>query len=431
MTTQLPQMMNYQQVHSQLPDNMVATQVVLSAINSSSFGPGSIAQFDLLSRGFAIPDSFHIRYKYQATNTNGAEMLGTPCYTPFSRLETIFGSNVAETINDYNVVANMLVNLTTSVSSRFGLQAMYGYGSTATAPSMNAMDGRTLTAGEAGSFSALLPGLLSNSEKLWPLFAMPSCRVQLTLDSLNNMFNTNTIAPVPAGYATNFVITNFELVYTMLDGGPAVESMIRSLGRFYIKSQSLSNSSVVLQSGTAGSISLIYNNRLSSVKSAFILFAGTGAGAINKKFDSFDPTGTAVGVGSTELSLNIGGISYPQRALSTGANRSGVLMALRNAIGSIYDKTNDLAINNVEWNYASSLTVPTTVAEPSKFIFGLDLEKIHGEVLLSGISTENSAIAVNVNLGTATVQSFNVSLILSYDALVEVDTESRQVSVKQ
>ena len=422
MTTMLPNSMNYQDTHASLPEGMTATQITLSPANGSTFSAGgSVIQFDYLNRGFIDPTSIFLRYKYTLTSAVGAQMIGTPVYTPFIRNELLIGSSVVESQNQYNQNCNLLVNLSTDVSAKYGLQSAYGYGdasggTSAPSPPMSAMDGRTCAVNEVGFFSGMLPGMLSNCEKLIPAFAMPQIITQLTLDSIANIF---TIAVVPTG----FVLSNVELVYTMIDAGQQVEAMVRSLGTFYIKSQSLVNSSVTLASGTTGSISLVFNQRLASVKSAFVLFTGTTANSLNKWGDWYDPTSN-----NGEISINVGGISYPQRPLSTLTNKSGILQYLRNATGSIYDKNNSLSINSVEWNRIGNDV--TTVSESAKFIIGVSLEKMHTPALLTGISTQNSAITVLVSTSTATAQAHTVNLVLSYDALIEIDVNSRQVAVK-
>lgn len=265
----------------------------------------------------------------------------------------------------------------------------------------------------------MLPGLLTNSEKLIPAFAMPQIRTQLTIDSIVNQYVQLATSISPS----TITISNFELVYTMLDAGPAVENMVRSLGTFYIKSQSIANSSVTLASGTSGSVSLVFNQRLASVKSAYVLFTGTTVQSLNKWGDAYDPTSS-----NGEISINVGGISYPQRPLSTLNNKSGILQYLRNTTGSIYDKSNNLSINAIEWNKSGNDL--TTLIEPAKFYLGFNLEKLHTNALLTGISTQNSAITVLVSTSTATLQAHTVNLLLSYDALIEIDTNSRMVSVK-
>ena len=420
MSIMLPQSMDYSITHASLPENMVSTQITLSPANGSTFGAGSVIQCDYLNRGFIVPDSIFFRFKLATTTASGAQMIGTPCYTPFVRNETLIGSSVVESVNQWNQTSHLLTTLSTDVASKYGLQSAYGYDAFAGAnPSMSAMDGRTFSLNETATFSGLLPGLLSNCEKLIPAFAMGQIRTQLTVDSIVNMF-ANLATPI---LPTNIVISNFELVYTMVDAGANVEAMVRSLGTFYIKSQTVANSSVSLALGTTGSISLVYNQRLASVKSAFVLFTGTTSASLNKWADWYDPTSN-----NGEVSINVGGISYPQRPLSMLNNKAGILQYLRNTTGSIYDRNNNLSINAVEWNRIGNDT--TTTQEPGKFIVGVNLEKIHTPALLTGISTQNSAITVLLSTSTATAQLHTVNLVLSYDALVEIDTASRQVSVK-
>ena len=417
MTTMLPQSMNYQDTHASLPEGLISTQITLSPANGATFTPSTVVQFDFLNRGFIDPQSIFMRYKYTLTSAVGAQIIGTPVYTPFVRMETLIGSSVIESVNQWNQTCNLLTNLSTDVGAKYGLQSAYGYADNTTAtPPMSAMDGRTCALNEVGFMSGMVPGMLTNCEKLIPAFAMPQIRTQFTVDSIANIFTT---AVVPTG----FVISNFELVYTMIDAGPQVEAMVRSLGTFYIKSQSVANSSVTLASGTTGSLSLVFNQRLASVKSAFVLFTGTSANSLNKWGDWYDPTSN-----NGEISINVGGISYPQRPLSTINNKAGILQYLRNATGSIYDKNNSLSINSIEWNRVGNDA--TTVSEPAKFIVGVNLERMHTPALLTGISTQNSAITVLLSSSTATAQAHTVNLVLSYDALIEIDTVSRQVAVK-
>lgn len=418
MSVALPSILNYGETHSALPDGMTAYTISLQPVNGSVFAPGSVIILDFNNRGLIIPDSIYIRYKYSITAAAGSQFIGTPAYSSFVRLETLFGSVVSESINQYNQTANMLVNLTQDTSSKYGLQNAYGYNDNTTTPSLAQLDGRTNALNETGTFSAMLPGLLSNAEKAWPAFAMPQVRVQLTMDSIANIFTT---AVVPTAYT----ISNFELVYQMLDVPADVENMIRSVGdRFYIKSQSFMNSSVTLATGTTGSISLVYNSRLASVKSAFLNFSGTSANSINKWGDSYDVTSS-----NGDYQLQVGGVVYPQRSLSTLNNKTGILQELRRAVGSIYDKTNSLSINSVEFNRVGNDA--TSNSEPGKFWVGINLEKLHSHSLLTGISTANSAITLQINTSTATAQTHTCNLILNYDALVEIDQANRMVSVKQ
>jgi len=106
------------------------------------------------------------------------------------------------------------------------------------------------------------------------------------------------------------------------------------------------------------------------------------------------------------------------------------LLELKSAVGSIFDKNNNMAINSVEFNY-NSTAATSTISAPAKFYVGTSLEKLNSNNLLTGISTQNSPISYRINTGTAIgANNSTITLVANYDALIEVDCVTRQVSVK-
>ena len=65
------------------------------------------------------------------------------------------------------------------------------------------------------------------------------------------------------------------------------------------------------------------------------------------------------------------------------------------------------------------------MAEPAKFFIGVDTEKVDSEFIMSGVSSQSSAISANIQLGTALVDSHNVSLILNYDGILEISSDGQ------
>lgn len=413
----LPSQINYADSPLTLPDDVVSRQIALSPVNGGSFIPGSLIQFDFLNMGYIVPDSIFIRYKYAFTNIVNAEMCGLPYIVPFSRCETLIGSTVYESIQQFSQVVTMNSNLYGDIAGKYGIQAASGYNDSSAVPTLELLDGRKLTVNETGTFSGVLPCLLSNANKLIPAGHMPQIRIQLTMDQLANYF-TSTVA-VPTG----LTLTNVELCYTSIMShtfDAAVSQMGPALS---IKSMSFFNSATNLPSGTSGQISLVYNQRLASIKAAFVMFCGQGATSLNKQFDSYDPTSS-----SGDVSITVGGVNYPQRPLSYANNKAGLLMSLRSACGSIYDKANSMSINAQEFNMSG--TASTTYSTPAKCIVGIPLERFHGG-LLSGVSNQNSAITVNLNTATATAQGYSVNLVCVADVIIVVDTSTGHISVRQ
>lgn len=418
MSVVLPQSINYSESLPGLPEQCVQIPVAASPVNGQSFQIGQQIQIDLLNRGFLVPDSLYISYSYTFANTASAQLVGCPVYTPFSRVDVQAGSQTIDTINSYNILMHMMTNLTLSVSEKYGQQFAFGYNDSTTVPSLEQLDGRLLVANESGSFSGPLMCVLSNCEKLLPLFAMPQMRVVLTIDSIANMITSGSPA------ATNITISNFELRYKVVDMGQEVENMVRAMGdKIYIKSQSFSCSSTLLPAATASSVELVFNQRYASVKS---LFAINGNGVGNKAFDSVDLTSN-----TGDYQFIIGGVNYPQKPISARTNKAGALQELRSAIGSIFDKNNSFSINAIEYTYIGTASA-TTYSAPSKFYIGCSTEKLNSQNILTGISTQNSPISYRINTGISIgTNSSNITLVVNYDALIEVDTVNRQLSVKE
>jgi len=414
----LPSSINFAEPIPSLPEASIKYDVALQPVNGQSFSMGgSQIIFQFPNRGYLDPQSIYLRYRATIANaTTASNLLGCPYSAPFQRLETQFGSVTVDSINDWNQVNHILSNISLSVSEKYGMQSSYGY-TTSPTPTLEELDSRAIpVAGEVVSLAGPLPCMLTNiQDKLLPLWAMPTISMVLTTDALSNVIN-------PVGTVTGITLTNVELCFSFVEFGPEVDAMVRGMGqRIYVKSQSFSNASVNVASGQNGSTSLIFNQRYASCKAAIVTFNGA---INNKKFEAVDITNN-----SGDYSLNISGIQYPQKPYSTLNNRNGILQELRKTVGSIYDRSNSMSINNLEFSAVDNVANTSTTI-PGKFYLGFNLEKLHSGALLTGISTNNSNITVNITQSTATTVVRTCNLMLVYDSLIEIDMLAKQASVK-
>lgn len=461
----LPRSFDLTEPLNALPDNATQTLVTIRPDNAGPYTPQQIITLSLGQRGWLDPKSLSIRYKVVinnggATTAANVAMIGCPVFTPFQRLNEYCGGATISSVNAYNQTCQALVSGSYSVSSKYGLQNCFGYGGSVLGTYPPAAgdaflnpntDGRVIKIYNAtpaeplDSFfvsAPLLGSMIGSAEKMLPLFAMPQLRVELTLDALSNMFYTGA-GTVGLSYVapSSFTISNFELCYSMIDMGAEIERYtLSSAPQLKIKSMGYNNSAVVLPANSVGSSSLVFNQRFSSIKSAFILPAST---SYNKWADFMDITnsGTSpiVAGGGGDFSLTIGNVSYPQAPLSTSLNRSGILQETRRAFGCLFDSDNSNSINAVEFNCninyendANTDARTTTPYEPGKFIVAVDLDKVawSDRTMMSGVSTFGTSISVNVSLNVATTQPANVGLLLAYDAILVIDTASKQMSVR-
>ena len=119
-------------------------------------------------------------------------------------------------------------------------------------------------------------------------------------------------------------------------------------------------------------------------------------------------------------------MSYPQKALSSSQNRAGIMTELRRAGGSIFNNNNSMSINTREFDKTDA--VVTTYIAPAKFWVGFNLQKltIESKAFFSGVSTQNSPITAIINTNHETEQSINAMLIAVYDAIIQIDTQTKQ-----
>ena len=418
MSVILPTSISYGESLPALPDNTQCINISAAPTNGASFSSGQQIFLDLVNRGFLVPDSMYLAYSYVLTSAVNAELIGCPAATSFNRLDIQVGSQTIDTIQNYNIFYHMLTNLTYDVAQKYGNQASLGYFASTGVPSLEQLDGRLCVLNETGSFSLPLVSLLSNSEKLIPLFAMPQVRIVLTMESLASMF-TSTVVP------TGWTISNVQLRYKVVDFGGAVEQIVLgSSDKLYIKSQSFALASQTLVANSNGYIELVFNQRYASVKSLFAV-NGVGTGGSNRAFDSCDLTS-----GNGDYSFMVGGVLYPPAPINTRTAKTMALLELKSAVGSIFDKSNNMSINSIEFGYNGTAGACTYNA-PGKFYVGTSLEKLNSNNLLTGISTQNSPISYRINTGTAIgANNSTITLVANYDALIEVDCVTRQVSVK-
>jgi hypothetical protein len=442
MSSVLPKEINYNSAMS-LPEGTQSNSIVSSPINGQTFGASQIIQFDLVQRGYLQPESLYLRYKLTVTGgTAGSAanyIRGTPVYTFISRLETIVGSQVVESIQNYNQLSNMLVNCKLNYAQKVGLANSFGYTTStgATDYAFNfsnlAANGGNLSTATAAAplsvfYAAPLGCILSNADHLVPLKFMPSCRIQLTTETLANAIQS----PVAGGANVigSYSLSNVELCYDIIEFSPFVDQAISSMGQgsITIRSQSYLSSGVTLPAASSGSLEFLFNQRLASIKSLFAHLSGTAVLVnLNTLFDSVDCTGALGG----DYQFFVSGLPYPPRPISTVLNKAAASMELSLAFGPAHDLlTSNFAIAPAEFNAIN--TTVTTQCSMGKFYVGTNTEKLSTNgALLTGISSQGSPISVRVSIGTATTNAQVIQLICLFDCLLKIDIPSRTLVVLQ
>lgn len=428
--TVLPREINYTE---QLPSLMAGTQnltQVLNPVNGSTFTTdGAQIIIDFPSRGFIDPKSIYFSYNMSITSGAAAgSVCRCPVYAPFSRVDLYINNSLIESINDYNLIACLWSDLYLGPNEKAGVQNAFGYSNTDGA--ITKYDSRLLSDGAAQAYKVsgpLVCSMLSAMDKFLPAFACGQIRLVFTLDALVNYVSKTANDP------TAFSLSNFQVTYDLIDFGAEVEQAVMQLPQVVVKSSGYLNQSVTLPIGTSGNQSFVFNTRLASIRNAVLYSSSVrSTDTVNGKFDAVQ---FASGLNATTtpalFSLNIGGVTYPQAGPLSTQNQSAILMELRKATGSLYDWSKAMSINNVEFVYREGGETDTTAQEPGKFFVGFDLNKINSasNAMLNGTSSQNSPIVAQVSFAAATTLAKSLNLTSQYDAILTIDTRSRQISV--
>lgn len=423
----LPSQVNYKTPLAKLPPDTTSFLATSTASNGREFTPSTIIQVDLnVNRGFLDPASLAFRYKVTCDNAANVEVIGTPAYTFIgSKMQCYINSQTVESISNYGILCNLLTNLKFNTAQKLGVQYAYGYADSTSSDIPNeAMDGRTLAANDEFSVSAPLHCMLANSQKLIPLFLLQNMRFEFTTPSIAEI-RANSTANLAINF-TNFKISDFEIVYNVVDFGYSVQqSIIAENPVIQIKSGSYNTAAAPIASATSGSINLVYSLRYASINSIFATFGGsTQDKSINKNYDSYDVTSS-----NGDYCINIAGLNYPNKSLSSKLNKAGILQELRRAQGNLFLGNNSLSINSAEFTKEGDDT--TTFDVPAKFIFGCNTSKmtVSSDTFFSGVSTQNAPMVLTINTGTATPQAYNAILHCFYDCIIQIDSATKAVQI--
>lgn len=431
MSVQVPKEMNYGEPMSSLPPSTRTIRMVVPPSNVSTASDSQQIIFDLpdSATGYIVPGTMKINYKANVVaNAVDCFIKGVPAYTFFNRSDVYSqnGSQLIEGIANYGALMNVLYATKLTMSHKLGMAVGLGLLDSSTTPSNINLTGRTNAAANESFFlSAPLGNVLSNCEKLVP--ARCGFRIVLTTDQVAN------IALPTAG--TSFTLSNIELAYDMVEfSSPEIEAVVQGLsneGQIVLKSQSYSMSSQSLPAGANGTSTLTFNTRLSSIKSLLAIFGGSGANQVNGSYyDSVDITTYNDGTGGGTYCFEVAGKQYPEKPLSVKNNKSAIFSALADCWGGnsadLYNES--MSILPVEFSRKEETT--TTTALPGRFYVGQNVELLQTSAMLTGISSNNSAINLRVEIPQATNLAHQVSLICLYDSILTIDLNSKQASIR-
>lgn len=365
----------------------------------------------------------------------------------FDSLVLYSNNTPIETINQYGLLQNFMLQNTVNFSERYGgISVAMGTDSN----TANGVDiAHTGTTAYRYNFCIPLMSIIGvNSDKMFPVGSVNNLQLVMTTANIVPLVSFCTAVATQPVF-TPFTLSEFQLNMKYVDVGDMAAQQLRQTlqdGKWYMKSTTYTNSAVTVPSGSTGAVQLLLQIRNSSVRSVLHQF-GIAQGAVcpNQYYDAINPA-------LTSRQLQVGGQFYPNRPINDCARPAEGYTYLIQALGGGIAKSLGTTVSVNSYNAVipslpagsdSRLVVPaagiraaptgsdnadTNIAKfPNSAYYGYDLEKV-SSILFSGINTRASPPFLNLVLGVAATSNITCQAWGMSDVVLVFDAVSKQVT---
>lgn len=362
---------------------------------------------------------------------------------------TLYSNNTPiETVNQYGLLANFLLQNTVNLSERNG---GIGICMAADSNSANGIDLATTAAAHRYSFCIPLLSIIGiNTDKFFPIGSVNNMQLVLTTAATTPIVCYNTALATNIVLSVAPTLSEFRLNMKYIDVGDQAAAMLRQTlqdGKWFIKSSTYTNSAVTIPTGAQGAQQILLQIRNSSVKSVYHQFGLTNTTLTpNGYFDAINP-------GLNLRQLQVGGQFYPNYPINDLQRPAEGYCYLIQSLGGSIPKSFGTVVTREMYNTVAGIAavpsnsdtyvvLPTANARaapvggdggsvvitsfPSSAYYGYDLEKSSG-ILFQGINTRASPPFLNLNLAAATTGAITCQAWGYSDVVLQIDYQSKQV----
>jgi hypothetical protein len=371
-------------------------RTIVLPINSGAQSPGDVTKFDIpVGRNNAYIDTSETYLLFQVKNTGAAAFnLDGSAYCVWNRLDVLSQGQVLETIQQYNVLCNCLLDLqqdaivaTTSGSVHMGT----GF-DTVEARNID-KTGQTIAAGGVQDFALplALSGVLgAGCSKYLPVSKISDLRLELTVENAIQ-------AVVQASGSAAFQLLNVQLVLTYVDVDPVVAAQVEQAvgGRYIISTETWRNYTSVLPANRSGD-SVLIPSRWSSLRTLVHCWRDYANNSDQTKYwlsARSNPFYSSTGVLSS-LQYSIGAVLQPQTPVRFGTSET--FMQVQQAFHQLGSITNASRCYLTNWNQASYYDATNYGMGTFAFAQNFDSFLNKTDSLTCGMNTINAPVFFNV-----------------------------------
>ena len=399
--------------------------------NASTFSPQSTAIFSIPARRNCFLDTQQTYLRTTIKNNDGVSSitLDSNGACVINSLNIYSGSNLLESVQQYNVLYSYLMDFQMDIANRLGASCTLGGSGTLSTASGDVRKGQSIALGKSlTTCMPVLSGVIGTlGEKMLPLNISDDLRVELQLEALNSSI-VATLAVSP------WIVSNMELVVTIVELSDAGMGMVQSVTPFsrpvYLHSSSYRHY-VATQLTTAGQGSYLVPARFASLKNLIVCPRGaTQAGALN----SYSLSSRA-NPNWTQYYWRLGSLLCPQKPVNLTSGFAESFAELQRSFHGLSNNLFSGSIQSTVYNVAE--TADATVGDGSYviqlqadansykngFAIAQELESFsnRNDTILSGINCLGSSIFFEPTSTIATGQNYILDFYAYHDMILVLE----------
>ena len=433
-TVAIPQDLLYTVKPSSVRARQYRASIPCSTNSVANCGTTSI--FYIPARANCFLDSKYSALRFTIKNTSSNNLaMKTDGFASsvISRLDVYHGSNLIESISNYNVLASLIYDATLDPGQKVALSGVYGGSNSVTAPRAGATITSTSTA--VGQLTVCIPLLSAvcgvGLDKMLPLNLSDDLRIECVWsDDLSGMVSASSTADTYiTGYSASWYVQSPEFLATIIEldqqGMQLVNSIAPPSGETILHGVSYRSYNANMPANSSGgAFSCLVPARFASC-TAVLLAPRLSSTVITKELNSIS---NRLNPNISDYSWRLGGTQIPSRnvvlinSTTTGAYAESLFEFLK----CFPNSTGNLLQSNY-YNVAKSGNAQTGVTSAgtdatAAFCIGQSLCTYSGknDVLLCGANTLSSNLFFECNVSSSGNDAMTLNFFAQYDLLLVI-----------
>ena len=403
-----------------------------STSNVANCGTTSIFYVPARSNCFLDGKQTALQFTIKNTSSNNLAMktdgFGS---STIARVDIFHGSNLCESISNYNVLASLIYDANLDPAQKVALSGLYGGGNSVTVPRNGATI--TSTSSAVGQLTVTIPLLSSicgvGLDKYLDLNLSDDIRIEVTwADEISGMVSAASTADTfITGYSTSWYIQSPQMLCTIIEldaqGMALVNSVAPPSGEKILHGTSYRSYNANMPSNSSGGgFSTLVPARFASLQ-AVLLAPRISSVVIAKEQNSIS---NRINPNVSDYSWRLGGAQIPNRnVVLINSSTTGSYSEALYEFSKCFPNSTGNCLRSDYYNVAKSsnaqtgVTAPADGASTSAFAIGQEFCMFSGksDVLLCGVNTLSSNLFWEANISSSGNDAMTLNFFAVYDCL--------------